>query len=350
MKKRKSSFSILGAAIFFVLIALVIQIAVLVYDYIIQQTDNKWLIAVLILIVIIILSAICTVIDYFRRKIMVERPVSKILDATQKISAGNFSVRLTPEHSIEKYTEYDIIMENLNLMAQELSKNEVLKTDFISSVSHEIKTPLAVIQSYASLLAKGDLDNEERERCTRALSQASKRLNDLVSNILKMNKLENQRIKTDLSVFSLTDQIAEIIIGYEELIESKGIDLVCDLEDIEINSCPSYLEIVWSNLISNAIKFTDKGSVSIALKANGKNAVLSVSDTGCGIDRETGERIFEKFYQGDTSRKSQGNGLGLALVKKVIDLLGGEISVSSELGRGSTFTVTLKDVLNEENI
>ena len=350
MNKRKGSFSIAGALIFFALIAIVIQIAVLVYDYIISQTDNKWLIAVLILVVIVILSAICTVADYFRRKIMVERPVKKILEATQKISKGDFSVRLTPEHSIEKYTEYDAIMENLNLMAQELSKNEVLKTDFISSVSHEIKTPLAVIQSYASLLASKELDDEERQRCTRALSQASKRLNDLVSNILKMNKLENQRIKTDLSKFSLTDQIAEIIIGYEELLESKGIQLVCDLEDLEIYSCPSYLEIVWSNLISNAIKFTEKGSVSVTLKASEKNAVVSVTDTGCGIDSETGMRIFEKFYQGDTSRKSQGNGLGLALVKKVIDVLGGEISVSSELGSGSTFTVTLKDVLNEENI
>ncbi len=350
MKKRKSSFSITGALIFFVLIALVIQIAILVYDYIIGQTDNNWLIAVLILAVILILSTVCTVADYIRRKILVERPVKKILDATQKISKGDFSVRLTPEHSLKRYTEYDAIMDNLNLMAEELSKNEILKADFISNVSHEIKTPLAIIQSYSSLLVEDDLDEEERQRCIKALSQASKRLNDLVSNILKMNKLENQRIKTDLSAFSLTDQLAEIIIGYEELIESKSITLDCDLEDLKAYSCPSYLEIVWSNLISNAIKFTDEGGVFISLKADGKNAIVSVSDTGCGIDNETGTRIFDKFYQGDTSRKSQGNGLGLALVKKVIDVLGGEISVESEIGKGSTFTITLKNIiLGDEN-
>jgi len=348
MKKRKSSFSITGAFSFFALIAIVIQIAVLVYDYIIQRTDNKGLIAVLILIVVVLLSALCTIIDYFRRKITVERPVEKILEATEKIAKGDFSVQLSPKHNLYKYNEYDFIMENLNIMAAELQKSEILKTDFISNVSHEIKTPLSVIQSYATLLAEESLDAEERQRCLRALFQASRRLNDLVSNILKMNKLENQKIKPELSVFSLNDQLAEIIIGYEELIESKSISLECSLDEIKINSCSSYLEIVWNNLISNAIKFTDEGGeISVTLTKQGKSAIVAVSDTGCGIDSETGKRIFDRFYQGDTSRKSQGNGLGLALVKKVIDVLGGEISVQSELGKGSTFTIALKDVIYE---
>ena len=346
MKKRKSSFSFMGALLFFALIALIIQIAVLVYDYIIQRTDNKALIAVLILIVVIILSAICTAIDVIRRKIMVDKPVEKILTATEQIASGDFSVRLTPTHSYEKHNEYDAIMENINTMASELRKSEVLKTDFISNVSHEIKTPLAVIQSYATLLGDDSLDLEERQRCIRALSQASKRLGDLVSNILKMNKLENQEIKPDISAFSLSDQLAEIIIGYEELFESKGIELDCNIDEIVVNSCQSYLEIVWSNLISNAIKFTEAGGkVSVSLHGEAKNAIVTVSDTGCGIDSETGKHIFDRFYQGDTSRKSQGNGLGLALVKKVIDVLGGEISVQSELNTGSTFTIVLKDVI-----
>ncbi len=349
MKKRKSRLSWLGAVMFFALIALVIQIAVLVYDYIIQRTDNKMLIALLIFIVILILSAICTVIDYFRRKIMVERPVEKILYATERIAKGDFSVRLTPVHSMEKYNEYDVIMENINIMAAELKKSEILKTDFISNVSHEIKTPLAIIQNYANLLAMENLDEEEKNRCLKALSQASKRLNDLVSNILKMNKLENQEIKPEYSTFYLNDQLAEIIIGYEELIDQKNIALDCDLDEVKISSCPTYLEIVWSNLISNAIKFTnDGGNVTITLKKEDNNAKITVSDTGCGIDKETGKRIFDKFYQGDTSRKSQGNGLGLALVKKVIDVLGGDISVSSELNKGSTFTVTLKNLCTEK--
>lgn len=348
MKKRKSSISVTGALSFFALIAIVIQIAVLVYDYIIQRTSNKGLIAVLIFIVIILLSALCTVIDYFRRKITVERPVEKILEATEKIAKGDFSVQLTPTHALDKYNEYDFIMENINIMVSELQKSEILKTDFISNVSHEIKTPLSVIQSYASLLADDSIDTEEKQRCIKALSQASRRLNDLVSNILKMNKLENQKIKPELSVFSLNDQLAEIIIGYEELIEERKLILDCQLDEVNVRSCASYLEIVWNNLISNAIKFTEQGGeISIALTKCGRNAVVSVSDTGCGMDSKTGERIFDRFYQGDTSRKSQGNGLGLALVKKVIDVLGGEISVQSELGKGSTFTITLKDVIYE---
>lgn len=348
MKKRKSAFSIFGALMFFALIAMVIQIAVLVYDYIIQRTDNKVLIAVLILIVVFILSTVCTVADVIRRKIMVDKPVNEILEATKSIARGDFSVRLTPLHSYEKYNEYDIIMENLNTMAAELSKSEVLKTDFISNVSHEIKTPLAIIQSYASLLEDPSLNEEERQRCAGALLQATKRLNDLITNILKMNKLENREIKPDYSLFSLNDQLAEIIVGYEELLESKGLELDCQLDELDVNSCPSYLEIVWNNLLSNAIKFTKVGGkITVCLKKNGKNALVSISDTGCGIDKETGKHIFEKFYQGDTSHKSQGNGLGLALVKRVVDVLGGEISVESEKGKGSTFTITLKDVVNE---
>ena len=335
---------------FFALIAIIIQIAVLVYDYIIQRTSNKGLIAVLILIVVFILAAICTAADVLRRKIMVDRPVNKILEATQAIAQGDFSVRLTPEHTYEKYNEYDIIMEDLNKMAGELSKSEVLKTDFISNVSHEIKTPLAVIQSYASILCDPDLDSEERQRCARALMQATKRLNDLITNILKMNKLENQELSPEISTFNLSDQLAEIVVGYEEIIESKGLELDCDIEDVEVKSSPAYLEIVWNNLISNAIKFTDSGKITVCLHPQGKNAVVSVSDTGCGIDRETGKKIFEKFYQGDTSHQSQGNGLGLALVKRVIDVLGGEITVKSERGKGSTFTIVLKDVINEANI
>lgn len=350
MKKLKNGLTISGVLLFFVLIALVIQIAILVYDYIISKTDNTALIAVLIFIVIAILSAICTTIDYFRRKIMVNRPVKKILDATEQITKGDFSVRLIPDHSLEKYTEYDAIMDNLNIMTAELRKSEVLKTDFISNVSHEIKTPLSVIQSYASLLEDDSLDKEERHQCVRALSQASLRLNDLISNILKMNKLENQEIKPDICVFSLDAQLAEIIVSYEKLIEEKNISLSCNLEEIKIKSCPSYLEIVWSNLLSNAIKFTSEGgSISVTLTREGENAVVSFSDTGCGIDSETGKHIFDRFYQGDTSHKSQGNGLGLALVKRVIDVLGYSISVSSELGKGSTFTIILKNTVYQEN-
>lgn len=346
MKKgaRKNSVWFSGAVIFFITVALIIQIAVLVYDYIQKRTQNNGLIAVLMLVIVLMLAAVCTVADIIRRKYMVEKPVSKILAATEQIARGDFSVRLEIAHPYGKYDQYDLIMDDLNTMAAELSKTEVLKTDFISNVSHELKTPLTVIKSYAALLKKSDLDRETREKYADAVLQATGRLNDLITNILRLNKLENQEIKPDFEEFDLTEALGECVLQFEDRIEQKNIELVCDFdENVRIYSSKSYLDIVWSNLLSNAIKFTDEGGmVAVKLKKRDGKAVVSVSDTGCGISADAGARIFEKFYQCDTSHSGEGNGLGLALVKKVIDVLGGEISVSSELGKGSVFTIVLK--------
>lgn len=351
MKKRKVrnvGFSIAGAIIFFVTIAIVMQLSILVYDFIRARTDNVSLIALLILIEIIILATFCTVFDWIRRKITVERPTQKILDATEKIADGNFATRLEIIHEYGKYNEYDLIMENLNKMAIELQKNEVLKTDFISNVSHEIKTPLAVIQNYGALLSDDTLDSETRKSYAKTLVSASKRITDLITNILKLNKLENQEIQEKHEAFNLTEALSESVIEFETLIEKKNLELNCDFDDVSIFSSKSLLEIVWNNLISNAIKFTDNGgNIDISLKKKDKNVEIKVADSGCGITAEVGERIFEKFYQGDTSHSLQGNGLGLALVKKVIDILGGEISVQSQLNKGSTFTILLRDVVYE---
>lgn len=352
MKNRKvksAGFPIAGAIIFFVLIAFVMQIAILVYEYIKVRTDNNGLIAVLILIVIVFLAIVCTIIDCIRRKITVDKPTKKILKATEKIAEGDFSTRLEITHEYGKYNEYDLIMENLNKMASELQKNEVLKTDFISNVSHEIKTPLAVIQNYATLLQDDTLDSEMRMDYAKTLIAASKRITDLITNILKLNKLENQEIQEKHEAFNVTDSLSDSVVSFESWIEKKNIELNCDFDDVTIFSSKSLLEIVWNNLISNAIKFTpDNGKIDILLKRKDKNVEIKVIDTGCGMTSETGAKIFEKFYQGDTSHSTQGNGLGLALVKKVIDILGGEICVQSELNKGSTFTILLKDVVYEE--
>ena len=352
MKKRKATpagFSIVGAISFFILIAVIMQMAILVYDYIRDRTDNITWIAVLILIEIIILASFCTVFDWIRRKITVERPTKKILKATEKIAEGDFATRLEITHEYSKYNEYDLIMENLNKMAIELQKNEVLKTDFISNVSHEIKTPLAVIQNYAMLLQDDTLDSETRKNHAKTLIAASKRITDLITNILKLNKLENQEIQEKHEKFNLTEALSESVVEFETIIEKKNLELNCDFDDVNIFSSKSLLEIVWNNLISNAIKFTpENGKIDISLKRKGKDAEIKVTDTGCGMTSEVGAKIFEKFYQGDTSHATQGNGLGLALVKKVIDILGGEISVQSEVNKGSTFTILLKDVVYED--
>lgn len=333
-----------GAMIFFVVVAFIIQIAVLVFDYIEERTQNKGLIAVLMLVIVFMLAGVCTVADIIRRKYMVDRPVKKILDATERIAQGDFSVRLEITHPYGKYDQYDLIMDDLNTMVAELEKTELLKTDFISNVSHELKTPLTVIKSYTSLLKNENLDKETRAKYLDAVTQATDRLNGLITNILRLNKLENQEIKPEMERFDLGEALGECVLGFEDFIEKKKLELVCQFdENVYIFSSKSYLDIVWNNLLSNAVKFTEEGGrVEVKLKKEGEKVTVSVADTGCGISAEIGARIFEKFYQGDTSHAGEGNGLGLALVKKVIDVLGGTLSVSSEAGKGSTFTVTLK--------
>ncbi|MGN0807705.1 MAG: ATP-binding protein [Candidatus Coproplasma sp.] len=343
MNRRKKKFSsIFGAIFFFISISVVVSVAVVVLELVKSYTDDKTVISIVMLVAIIFLALVATVIDYVRRKYTVDKPVNEILTATDKITSGDFTARLQITHEYANYTEYDFIKENLNLMAAELEKTEMLHSDFISNVSHEIKTPLSIISNYASALQGDDMDGETRKKYAQTLVSASERLTALVQNILRLNKLENQQLALELTKFRLDESIAQVVISYEELIESKGIELNCDLQELEIISCPEYLDIVWHNLISNAIKFTEQGgTVGVYLKKENGKAVVTITDTGCGISKEMGERIFDKFYQGDTSHQREGNGLGLALVKKVIDVLGGQITVESQVGKGSSFTVAI---------
>ncbi|MGN0804656.1 MAG: ATP-binding protein [Candidatus Coproplasma sp.] len=346
MKRKKNTTAlILGTILFFLTFTICISFGILVYVAISKKTQNTAIIATVTLSGIAFLSLTATVIDLLRRKVTVQRPVEEILSATDKIASGDFSARLNISHDYGRYNEFDFIKENLNKMTAELEKTEVLHTDFIANVSHEIKTPLAIIQNYASALQNENLDGETRKKFAQTLVGASGRLNSLVVNILKLNKLENQQLTPEYSVINLNEMLAEAVLSYEEKIDEKGIMLDCDIEEAQIYSCADYLEIVWNNLISNAVKFTEEGGrIGVKLKNTDGKAVVEISDTGCGISAETGKHIFDKFYQGDTSHAKEGNGLGLALVKKVIDLIGGQIFVESELNKGATFKVVINGV------
>ncbi|MBQ7348787.1 MAG: HAMP domain-containing histidine kinase, partial [Clostridia bacterium] len=226
-------------------------------------------------------------------------------------------------------------------------KTDRLQSDFISNVSHELKTPVSVILGYCELLKDESLTLDTRQKYIQTIIDSSMRLSMLITNVLQLTKLENQKIRPEISVFSLDNSLSECVISYEELLERKGLCFECDFDRVKINSCKSLLEIVWNNLISNAIKFTDSGSIKISLKREKSLAKITVSDSGCGISPQIGERIFDKFYQGETSHSKEGNGLGLAMVKKVIEILGGQITVESEVNVGTTFTVLLSGVINE---
>ncbi len=290
----------------------------------------------------IFLGFVFAVFNSIRRKITVENPTKKIIEATNKITNGDLTTRIKPVSVPSTMNEYNKIIENLNKMTEELSGIETLRTDFISSVSHELKTPLAVLHNYGTLLEQPDLSEEKRIEYAKTIVSTSNHLSDLITNILKLNKLENQKIYPNKERFSLSEQLCEIALAFENIWEDKNLEIEADIEEnVFIKSDPELIKLIWTNLISNAFKYTNEGKISVSLKSEGTRVRVCVSDTGIGMDGETIKHIFDKFYQGDTSHSSKGNGLGLALVKKIIELFGGEIVVESTKGVGSSFTVIL---------
>ena len=292
---------------------------------------------------VLLLTLLFGTIDYVRRKIMVERPVKFITEATERIMQGDFSVRVRPMHGagMEGFNQIGMA---INAMAAELAGTETLRTDFIANVSHELKTPLAVMGNYATMLQRPGITEEEKNEYAKAISEAARKLAQLITNILKLNKLENQQIFPQPKEFDLGEQLCECLLVFEDAWEAKNLEIETDIEDdVRIKSDLELLSLVWNNLISNAVKFTpDGGTIGLSLKTEDGCVVVQVRDTGCGMKPEVGQHIFEKFYQGDTSHATQGNGLGLALVKRVVDILSGEIGVQSVYETGSTFTVKFK--------
>ena len=292
---------------------------------------------------VIMITVLFKTADFIRRKIMVDKPVKMITDAAERIMNGDFSARVKPMRG-SGMEGFHQIGESINKMAKELSGLETLRTDFIANVSHEMKTPLAVMQNYGTLLQTPDLPEEKRVEYAKTITDASRRLADMMTNILKLNRLENQQIYPNLTTFDLGEQLCESLLQYESTWERKNIEIETDIaENVLVSADAELLSLVWNNLFSNAFKFTEEGGkVTLTLNTDETYATIKVSDTGCGMSSEVGVHIFEKFYQGDTSHATQGNGLGLPLVKRVVDILQGEIGVESAVGVGTTFTVKIR--------
>ena len=275
-----------------------------------------------------------------------DKPMRRLSRAMRAVAQGDFTVSVQPVHKRNKFDYMDLMFEDFNSMVHELSSIETMKDDFIANVSHEIKTPLAVICGYASALQRGNLSEEEQREYAATIASASESLSVLISNILRLNKLENPEIVPNAAPYDLTRQLSDCALAHEEQWERKHIDFDAQLEErVMILADESMLEIVFNNLIANAIKFTEPGGrIVLRQEKAGGDVVVTVSDTGCGMDEETVKHIFDKFYQGDSSHSREGNGLGLALVKRVLDISGGSIAVRSAPGEGSEFIVRLKRI------
>ncbi|MBQ7325148.1 MAG: HAMP domain-containing histidine kinase [Clostridia bacterium] len=267
------------------------------------------------------------------------RPLKRLTEATKKVGKGDFSVRIPEEKG---NGEMSHLVRNFNLMVQELDSNELFRKDFINNFSHEFKTPIVSIRGFARQLKNEDLTEEQRAEYIDIIIAESDRLAGMSTNVLLLTKLENQTIVTDKAPFYLDEQIRSELLLMEDAWTRKNLCLSPELEEIEYNGSAELLSHVWRNLLSNAIKFSpDGGELKIDLFRAAGEIVVKITDEGPGMDEATAARIFDKFYQGDTSHKTEGNGLGLSIAARAVTLCGGVISVQSAPSQGTTFTVRL---------
>lgn len=301
------------------------------------STTNKilWPIINLYMVSVIVGTALSTVIG---KKIL--SPLVKISGALMEVGKGNFNIKLAEDQHY--VPELKMMSHNFNIMVNELNNIETFRNDFIANVSHEFKTPVASIEGYSMLLQGSSLTEEERKEYTQKILNNTKRLSNLVGSILQISRLENQGLIVTKNKFKLDEQLRQALLLLESKWSNKNIDLDIDLDCIVFNGNEELLMQVWINIFGNAIKFSpDNGTITCSLKQSANCVTAKISDTGPGISKDIQKYIFDKFYQGDKSHSSEGNGLGLALVKRVIDLCEGSIEVQSDLGIGSTFVIKL---------
>ena len=266
-------------------------------------------------------------------------PMMKLGDAMRKVAGGDFTVRLDCTSKIRDVRE---VYGSFNTMVKELGNTETLQTDFVSNVSHEFKTPINAIEGYASLLQDSQLTDEQKNAYIDKIIFNTRRLSDLVGNILLLSKVNNQTISLKASTFRLDEQVRQSILALESKWEKKEIEFDIDLDEIEYTGYENLLSHVWLNLIDNAVKFSPQnGQIRIRLKQLAGSVTFSIWDNGLPIPEADIDRIFNKFYQGDNSHASEGNGLGLALVRKIVAAAHGTINVTSSEDAGTEFVVAL---------
>lgn len=273
----------------------------------------------------------------FAYSALIVRASKPYLNALQKVAEGDFSVRIEDSALFAKLG----IAKNFNYMVSQLESVETLRENFVSDFSHEFKTPISSISGFAKLLKDPTLTAEQRNEYLDVIIDESNRLVGLAESVLLLNRLDSAE-DIQKEQYPLDEQLRQCVLMFQQQCEEKGVELDVDLEQITVNTNYKLMTQVIMNLLSNAVKFTDVGGkIDVKCKSQGLNAIVTVTDTGCGMDDETKSNIFNKFFQGDKSHTTVGNGLGLCIVKTIIELLGGQVFVDSKLGQGSTFTILL---------
>ena len=314
--------------------AIATLVAVLLFAFDVTNSTT----AMVLLCIAVAIAAVAAVLSMLMSRVILA-PVTRLSEASRQIARGEFGLNLTYDGTIPEFQD---TYQSFNTMAKELSAIETLRSDFIANVSHEFKTPLTAIEGYAMLLQDHELPQKEQAECAEKILQSAGRLSTLVSNILMLTKLEQQTDRVEKVPFWLDEQLRQVMVGLEPLWGAKDLELDLELEPLRYNGSEDLLYHVWSNLLSNAVKFSPNGGVlSVRLEKREKSAVFTVTDRGPGMTADVQRHIFDKFYQGDHSRRQEGSGLGLPLAKRITQLCGGTISVQSQPGQGSTFTVTL---------
>lgn len=343
MKKKKKS-GLLSVRLLVTTLILLELLLVLLISWIAAQLGRRYLhisFEIPDLVWFIVVSVILGGAIAYGISNWVLKPLVNLGHAMRQVAEGDYSVRLGTEKGPKEIRE---INANFNLMAKELSATEILQTDFVSNVSHEFKTPISAIEGYVTLLQGTETPvTQEQARYIDRILTNTRRLSTLVGNILLLSKIENQAITAKQTSYRLDEQIRQSILMQESEWVKKDIEFDVELDEIEYLGNETLLYHVWNNLISNAIKFNPVGGmVSMRLEKNENHIVFVIEDQGCGIPEEAQKHIFDKFYQGDNSRKEEGNGLGLALVMKILRISNGEISVCNLPEGGCRFTVLLQ--------
>lgn len=341
-KKRRTGLTILFSTVIFLimLVSLVItagsSMLLIHHGWMVSISEDYFVIAIIVSSSLIIGS----ILSLFVGKIAL-KPIYKIINSMNNLASGNYKVRLKFDNAIGRHHVVTDLTESFNKMASELENTEMLRADFINNFSHEFKTPIVSIAGFAKLLKEDSLSAEERKEYLDIIEEESMRLSYMATNVLNLTKVENQSILTDISEFNLSEQLRTCVLLFENKWNKKNCDLNLNFDECIISGNEELLKQVWINLIDNAVKYTpDFGTIEIVIRETEGFVFVSVINTGKEIDSKNYKRIFNKFFQEDESHSSEGNGVGLAIVKKIIELHNGDIEVESKGGK-TKFTVML---------